>query len=95
MQLGLFVVVLLLLAVAIFAFQNPDPVTVRFLAWQTSSSLAIVSLVATASGVLMAAVFSAATRVRRWHRGRTDRRAGGPGADEKGSIPTPSQPDQP
>ena len=52
MQFVFFIVILLLLAVAIFAFQNPDPVTVRFLVWRTSSSLAIVGLAATAGGAL-------------------------------------------
>lgn len=95
MQFALFVVVLLLLGVAVFAFQNPDPVTVRFLTWQTSSSLAIVSLVATASGIVMATLFSVATRVRRWHRDRGDRQSSAPSTNPSGSITTPSQPDQP
>jgi uncharacterized integral membrane protein len=95
MQFALFVVVLLLLAVAVFAFQNPDPVTVRFLAWQTSSSLAIVSLVATAGGIVMATLFSVATRLRRWHRSRGERQSGALSTDPSDSITTPSPPDRP
>ena len=40
MQALLAVVAILLFAVAVFAFQNPDAVTVRFLYWQLSASVA-------------------------------------------------------
>ena len=42
MQLLLAVVAVLLLAVAVFAFQNPDSVTVRFLHWHLSAPVAVV-----------------------------------------------------
>lgn len=65
---------LLLLAVAVFALQNPDPVTLRFLRWQAQSSVALVALGATTAGALIAGLLALAGRLRRWQRGR------GPGA---------------
>ena len=43
-----------LLVVVVFALQNSQAVTVRFLYWQVQSSLAIVIIAATAAGVLIA-----------------------------------------
>lgn len=59
----------LLLAVAIFALQNAQAVTVRFLYWGLESSVAVVTLAATAAGVLMATLFVLASRLRRWKLG--------------------------
>jgi uncharacterized integral membrane protein len=70
---------LLLLAVAVFALQNPDPVTLRFLGWQTQSSVAIVALGATATGALIAGLLALAGRLRRWQRGRGPGPAVAPG----------------
>jgi uncharacterized integral membrane protein len=69
----LFLVVLsvLLLAVAIFALENGQPITVRFIYWELQSSVAVVTLAATAAGVLIAGVVGLASRLRRWRRGRT------------------------
>ena len=66
----LFLVVLsaLLLAVVIFALQNAQAVTVRFLFWQLQSSLAVVALAAAAAGVLIAELFGLASRLLRWKR---------------------------
>ena len=44
MQALLAVVAVLLFAVAVFAFQNPDAVTVRFLHWELSASVAVVTI---------------------------------------------------
>jgi uncharacterized integral membrane protein len=79
MQVLLALVALLLLGVAIFAFQNPDPVIVRFLRWEISASVAVVTLAATASGALAAALASLATRLVRWSRrpAPVERTAGG------------------
>lgn len=68
MQVLLAIAALLLLGVALFAFQNPDPVVVRFLHWRLSASVAVVTLAATASGALAAALLSLATRLVRWSR---------------------------
>ena len=50
MQALLAVVAVLLFAVAVFAFQNPDAVTVRFLYWQLSASVAVVTIASAATG---------------------------------------------
>ncbi len=69
-MLPLIVLSVLLLAVAIFALQNAQAVTVRFLSWQLQSSVAVVTLAATAAGVLIAGLLGLASRLRRWNRGR-------------------------
>ena len=66
----LIVLSVLLLAVAIFALENAQAVTVRFLYWQLQSSVAVVTLAATAAGVLIAGLFRLASRLWRWKRGR-------------------------
>ena len=69
-MLPLIVLSVLLLAVAIFALQNAQAVTVRFLSWQLQSSVAVVTLAATAAGVLIAGLFRLASRLWRWKRDR-------------------------
>ena len=59
-----------LLVVVVFALQNSQAVTVRFLYWQIQSSLAIVTIAATTAGVLIAGLFGSASRLWRWKRGR-------------------------
>jgi uncharacterized integral membrane protein len=68
MQALLAVVALLLLAVALFAFQNPDPVTVRFLHWELSASVAVVTIASAATGALAAALTGLAARFVKWTR---------------------------
>jgi uncharacterized integral membrane protein len=81
---------ILLLAVAVFAFQNPDAVTVRFLAWQLSASVAVVTIAAAAAGFLAAALASLASRLVKWtRRPRPSPRTGPPVAP-----PPPSPPPQ-
>jgi uncharacterized integral membrane protein len=88
MQALLAVVAVLLLAVAVFAFQNPDAVTVRFLHWQLSASVAVVTIAAAATGALAAALASLAGRFVRW-----TRRPGSPsGAGTAGDSPAPRPP---
>ena len=70
MQLVFVLVTLLLVAAALFAFQNPDPVTVRFLGWQVSSSVALVTLAAGATGALITLLLGLGARLRRWSRTR-------------------------
>ena len=60
----------LLLAVAIFALENAQAVTVRFLYWQLQSSVAVVTLAATGAGTLIAGLVGLASRLRCWKRGR-------------------------
>ncbi len=69
-MLFLIVLSVLLLAVTIFALENAQAVTVRFLFWQFQSSVAVVTLAATAAGVLIAGLFRVVSRLRRWKRGR-------------------------
>ena len=68
MQALLAVVAILLLAVAVFAFQNPDAVTVRFLHWQLSASVAVVTIASAATGALAAALARLAARLVKWSR---------------------------
>ena len=69
-MLFLIVLSVLLLAVAIFALENAQAVTVRFLFWQFQSSVAVVTLAATAAGVLIMGLFRGVNRLRRWKRDR-------------------------
>jgi uncharacterized integral membrane protein len=69
-MLSLIVLSVLLLVVVIFALQNAQAVTVRFLFWQLESSVAVVALAATAAGVLIAELFGLTSRLLRWKRGR-------------------------
>jgi len=78
----LIVLSVLLLAVAIFALENAQAVTVRFLYWQLHSSVAVVTLAATAAGALVAGLFGLASRLRRWTRGRAATGAARPPALE-------------
>jgi len=89
MQALLAVVAILLLAVAVFAFQNPDPVTVRFLHWQLSASVAVVAIASAATGALAAALASLAARFVRW-----TRRPGAPSRTGPALTPPPSAPPQ-
>ena len=79
-MLSLIVLSVLLLTVAIFALQNAQEVTVRFLFWQLQSSVAAVALAATAAGVLIAELFGLASRLLRWKRGRPVTGPGRPAA---------------
>jgi uncharacterized integral membrane protein len=68
MQGLLAVVAVLLFAVAVFAFQNPDSVTVHFLHWQISATVAVVTIASAAVGALAAALASLAARFVKWTR---------------------------
>ena len=69
-MLLLIVLSVLLLAVAVFALENAQAVTIRFLYWELQSSVAVVTLAATAAGVLIAGLIGFVSRLRRWKRGR-------------------------
>ena len=47
----LFIVLILLAAVAIFSIQNAQTVSIKFLAWGTEASLAIVIIISVALGL--------------------------------------------
>jgi uncharacterized integral membrane protein len=87
MQALLAVVAILLFAVAVFAFQNPDAVTVRFLYWQLSASVAVVTIAAAAAGALAAALASLAARFVKW-----TRRPGSPPPSGQPVAPPPASP---
>jgi uncharacterized integral membrane protein len=89
MQALLAVVAVLLFAVAVFAFQNPDSVTVRFLHWELSASVAVVTIASAATGGLAAALTSLATRFVKWSRRPTkpEARTGPPVAPPPSSPP--------
>jgi uncharacterized integral membrane protein len=70
MQFVFILLSLLLLAVAVFALQNPDRVTLSFLAWKVETSVAILALGATTTGALIAGLLGLASRLRRWQRAR-------------------------
>jgi putative membrane protein len=69
-MLYLIVLSVVLLVVVIFALQNAQAVTIRFLFWQLESSMAILALGFTAAGVLIAELLGLANRLLRWKRGR-------------------------
>jgi uncharacterized integral membrane protein len=56
--------------VVLFSVQNALPVTVWFFNWRFDASLAIVVFLSMLSGMVIAALFSLALRVRRSYRGR-------------------------
>jgi uncharacterized integral membrane protein len=85
MQLVFVLLTLLLLAVALFALQNSEHVTIRFWPWQVQASLAVVTLAATAVGALIAALLSWASQLRRWKRARAANRL----SRESGVPPEP------
>lgn len=61
----LFIVLILLAAVAIFSIQNAQTVSIKFLAWGTEASLAIVIIISVALGALLASVVALWTGVKR------------------------------
>jgi len=71
MQFVFILFTLLLLAVAVFALQNPDRVTLSLLVWKVETSVAILTLGATTTGALIAGLLGLASRLRRWQRTRT------------------------
>jgi uncharacterized integral membrane protein len=75
-----------LLVVVVFALQNSQAVTVRFLDWQVQSSLAVVIIAATAAGVLIAGLFGAASRLWRWKRGRAAKAEARSGPPSRGGA---------
>lgn len=82
-MLFLIVLSVLLLAVAIFALENAQAVTVRFLYWQLQSSVAVVTLAAAAAGVLIAGLIVLVSRLRRWKHDRATT-----GAERRATLPS-------
>ena len=85
------VAAVLLLAVAVFAFQNPDVVTVRFLHWQLSASVAVVTIASAATGALAAGLASLASRVVKWTRRPPDPTRTGPTVTSPPVLQPPSR----
>jgi putative membrane protein len=56
---------LMMMLVTLFSVQNAEVITVRFLHWQFTLSLALVIMVATFSGVLFGLVIGALSRLMR------------------------------
>jgi uncharacterized integral membrane protein len=92
MQALLAVVAILLFAVAVFAFQNPDAVTVRFLYWELSASVAVVTIASAATGALAAALASLAARFVRWTRRPPASAGPGPSGTPPPVIAPPARP---
>lgn len=64
-----FIVLALLIAIlaAIFAWQNPTPVALRFISWKFEGSLALICVIVFAAGFLANFFFSIASVIRyRW-----------------------------
>ena len=72
-MLVLSILSVVLLAVTVFALQNAQVVTVRFLFWELQSSLATITIAATVAGVVIAALLGVASRVWNWKQGRARR----------------------
>ena len=83
-MLAFILLTLLLLAVAVFALQNPNVVTLHFLAWQVQTSVAILTLTATTVGAMIAGLIALAARLQRWQRTRA--------ADATARPPAPPPP---
>jgi uncharacterized integral membrane protein len=90
MQFLFIILSLLLLAVALFALQNLDVVTIRFWPWQFQASVAILVLGATAGGALIAGLLGLASRLRRWQRARAASPAGV--TPREPALPPPTSP---
>ena len=65
MQLLLIVAVVIAVLAVVFALQNAVPITVAFLVWKFEASLALVLLIALASGVLVSLLVSVPTMIKR------------------------------
>jgi len=70
MQVLFIVLILVFLAVALFALQNPAVVTVRFWPWEFQTSVAVLILGATTAGALVGWTLGLAGRLLRWQRTR-------------------------
>jgi len=86
---------LLLIAVAVFALQNPDPVRLRFLTWEIQLSVAIVALGATTVGAVIAGLLALAGRLRRWRHGRATTPPAPTPGDPVPPRPEPRPPSRP
>lgn len=64
MQIFLFIALLIMLIAIVFAVQNNDPTQVRFLAWKTEGSLALVLLLTLAAGALISYLVSLPSKLR-------------------------------
>ena len=67
------IAVLVIAAVVIFSVQNAAPVSVAFLMWKFGASLAVIVFLAFAIGIVVAALFSLALRLKSGARRRAQK----------------------
>ena len=67
------IAVLVIAAVVIFSVQNAAPVFVAFLVWKFGASLAVIVFLAFAIGIVVAALFSLALRLKNAARRRAQK----------------------
>ena len=72
----LFIVILIIVAAAIFSLQNAAPVAVAFLSWKFEASLAVIILLSTLIGILVGAATASFWRLKRSIRGKKAVRQG-------------------
>jgi len=65
MQLLLIIALVIAVLAVVFALQNAVPISVAFLVWKFETSLALVLLIALASGFLMGLLASAPAMIKR------------------------------
>jgi len=65
MQLWLIMSIVIAMIVVVFALQNAVPITVSFLTWKFESSLALLLLITIALGVLMSALVSMPSKIKK------------------------------
>jgi len=62
---GIILVLIIIAIVTVFSVQNAAPVIVSFLSWKFESSLAIVIFLSVLSGIIIGAVITSLSRMRR------------------------------
>ncbi len=65
MQILLIFSLIMAFLVVLFALQNVDPVTIRFLVWETKGSLALVLIITLVAGALISYLTTLPSQIRR------------------------------
>jgi uncharacterized integral membrane protein len=78
----LILIILIVAVVTVFSVQNAVPVTLSFLVWRFSASLAVLIFLAILTGMLIASLFSLSARVKKSLPGK-GRRSKGAGVQDK------------
>jgi len=92
MQFLIFLAIVIAMALVVFAVQNATAVTLTFLAWKFTGSLAVILAITFASGVLTGILLSAPTWLRKTREGRVqkkriqelERELSSPGREQQG-----------